>query len=288
MADPSLNVPVIVQAQSINATLLPPIFSQPYMLYVIQQATDASNVAGKANQAGSGAYEAQVRNDEQDVILADHEQRLDDAEATLANHEIRITAAEATLANHETRITSAESTIATHTTQIAANTAQLSNHETRITTLETNFAAYQAYMNRQKSEVVYSGISLTIPTTSTNLLTLLGTLTPTSGTLLPFFDVAAGRMKALNKFKNLSFKVNIRGTYASSSGNRSMQITFGTVVPDTIVISRDAATSIDDVFINTFFSVDEGDDIVSPGITMMIKANGSTFTATQIKIIATQ
>lgn len=67
-----------------------------------------------------------------------------------------------------------------------------------------------------------------------------------------------------------------------------MQITFGTVVHDTIVISRDAATSIDDVFINTFFAVDENDDIVSPGITMMIKANGSTFTASRIKIIATQ
>ncbi|EKN3890688.1 tail needle knob protein [Yersinia enterocolitica] len=281
MADDNLNVPVIVQATRIDATLLPKIFSQPYFLYVVQQGTDLGSVAGKANEAGQGAWDAQVKNDEQDVILADHEVRLDAAEATLVNHETRITAAEATLANHEARITSAETTIALHTTQ-------LGNHETRITTLETNFTAYQAYMNRQKSEVVYSGVSLVIPTTSTNLLTLLGTLTPTSGTLLPFFDVAAGRLKALNKFKNLSFKINLRGTYTSSSGNRSMQITFGTVVPDTIVVSRDAATSIDDVFINTFFAVDEGDDIVSPGITMMIKANGSTFTATQIKIIATQ
>ncbi|EKN6369048.1 hypothetical protein DVP68_21240 [Yersinia enterocolitica] len=282
MADDSLIAPVIIQATRIDATLLPRnIFSQPYTLYVIQQGADLGNVAGKANEAGQGAWDAQVKNDEQDVILADHEVRLDAAEATLVNHETRITAAEATLANHEERITSAETTIALHTTQ-------LGNHETRITTLETNFTAYQAYMNRQKSEVVYSGVSLVIPTTSTNLLTLLGTLTPTSGTLLPFFDVAAGRLKALNKFKNLSFKINLRGTYTSSSGNRSMQITFGTVVPDTIVVSRDAATSIDDVFINTFFAVDEGDDIVSPGITMMIKANGSTFTATQIKIIATQ
>lgn len=137
MADPSLNVPVIVQAQSINSTLLPPIFSQPYMLYVIQQATDAGNVAGKANQAGVGAYDAQVKNDQQDVILADHEQRLDDAEATLSNHETRITAAEVTLTNHETRITAAES-------NIASQGARLTTAEGNITALQTSVGAIQA------------------------------------------------------------------------------------------------------------------------------------------------
>ncbi|MBN3043347.1 phage tail protein [Pectobacterium brasiliense] len=137
MADPSLNVPVVVQAQSINSTLLPPIFSQPYMLYVIQQATDASNVAGKANAAGAGAYDAQVKNDEQDVILADHEVRLDAAEATLANHEVRITAAEETLANHETRINAAEG-------NIASQGARLTTAEGNISALQTSVGAIQA------------------------------------------------------------------------------------------------------------------------------------------------
>lgn len=260
-------VKVNVQSRRVDTSIIPNTFTLPYKLYIIQQNTDMLSIADATNNAGDLAYQATVRNEEQDVILADHEQRIDQAELTLANHEGRISAA--------------EGTISTHTTQIA-------NHEARITTLETNFAAYQTYMNRQKSEVVYSGISLNIPTTASNLLTLIGSLTPTSGTLLPFFVLASGRLKALNKNKNLDFKINIRGSYVSSSGNRSMQMTFGTAVPDTIVVSRDAATSIDDVFINTFFSVEENDDIVSPGITMTIKANGSAFTATQIKIIATQ
>lgn len=288
MADNSLSAPVVISAFGISASSLPAGLSPAYQVYILNQSMDFTNVAGKANEAGQGAYDAQVRNDEQDVILDDHEARLDAAEATLADHETRITNAEAAIVGLDSRLTIAENDIDFLTDEVIDLQADVANHETRITTLETNFSAYQAYMNRQKSEVVYSGASLIIPTTSTNLLTLLGTLTPTSGTLLPFFDVAAGRMKALNKFKNLSFKINLRGTYTSASGNRSMQITFGTVVPDTIVVSRDAATTIDDVFINTFFAVDEGDDIVSPGITMMIKANGSTFTATQIKIIATQ
>lgn len=158
----------------------------------------------------------------------------------------------------------------------------------RLNALTTRVVALELYNERPKSEVVFSGISLTIPTTATNFLTLLSTLTPTSGTLLPFFDVSTGMLVALNKNKDLNFKTSIRGTYTSASGNRSMQIVFGTTVTDTIVVSRDAAVSTDDVFINTFFAVEENDNIVNPGITMMIKANGSTFVATQIKIIATQ
>ena len=165
---------------------------------------------------------------------------------------------------------------------------QIASLGNRINALTTRVVALEAYNARPKSEVVYSALTLTIPTTATNLLTLLAPLTPASGTLLPFFDVTTGMLVARNKNKDLNFKISIQGTYTSASGNRSMQIVFGTTVTDTIVVSRDAAVTTDDVFINTFFAVEENDNIVSPGITMMIKANGSTFTATQIKIIATQ
>jgi len=288
MADESLKAPVVVRAIGLNASSLPRGMNPAYEQYVLSQAVDFTAVAGKANDAGGGAYDAQVRNDEQDEILVDHEIRLDAAEATIADHETRITSAEAAIVSLDSRVTVAENDIEFLTEEVIDLQTTIANHEGRITTLETNFSAYQTYMNRQKSEVVYSGISLNIPITASNLLTLLAPLTPTSGTLLPFFVLASGRLKALNKFKNLDFKINIRGTYVSSSGNRSMQMTFGTVVPDTLVVTRDAATTVDDIFINTFFAVDEGDDIVSPGIAMTIKANGSAFTATQIKIIATQ
>ncbi|BEA09963.1 hypothetical protein VEE26_04700 [Escherichia coli] len=102
MADSNLNVPVIIQATRLDTSVLPRnIFSQSYLLYVIAQGTDVGNVANKANEAGQGAYDAQVRNDEQDVILADHEQRISAAEATLVNHEERISQAESTLSCHK-------------------------------------------------------------------------------------------------------------------------------------------------------------------------------------------
>lgn len=128
MADSNLNEPVIIQATRLDTSVLPRnIFSQSYLLYVIAQGTDVGNVANKANEAGKGAYDAQVKNDEQDVTLADHESRIAAAEATLVNHEHRIAAAESTLADHETRITAAETELADHETRIAANESELSN-----------------------------------------------------------------------------------------------------------------------------------------------------------------
>lgn len=134
MADDGLKEQVIIQATRLDASILPRnVFTQSYLLYVIAQGTDLGNVAGKANEAGKGAYDAQVKNDEQDIILADHETRLDAAEATLINHEQRITAAEATLADHETRITAAETELVDHEARITANETELADHETRIT-----------------------------------------------------------------------------------------------------------------------------------------------------------
>lgn len=154
MADDGLKDPVTIQASRIDATLLPRnIFSQPYLLYVVQQGTDLGNVAGKANEAGQGAYDAQVKNDEQDLILADHETRIEAAEATLINHEERITAAEATLVNHEERITAAEATLVDHEERIAANEAELADHETRISQNTADITALDGRLNTAEGDI---------------------------------------------------------------------------------------------------------------------------------------
>lgn len=254
MADSNLNVPVIIQATRLDTSVLPRnIFSQSYLLYVIAQGTDVDNVANKANEAGQGAYDAQVRNDEQDVILADHEQRISAAEATLVNHEERISQAESTLQDHETRID-----------------------------------ALEYATTRKKSEVVYSGVSVIIPTAPTNLVSLLKTLTPSSGTLAPFFDTVNNKMVVFNENKTLFFKLSIVGTWPSGTANRSMQLTFSGSVPDTLVSSRNSATTTDNILLATFFSVDKDGFLATNGSTLTIQSNGAAFTATTIKIIAEQ
>nr|DAU96416.1 MAG TPA: tail needle knob [Caudoviricetes sp.] len=282
MADSNLNEPVIIQATRLDTSVLPRnIFSQSYLLYVIAQGTDVGNVANKANEAGQGAYDAQVRNDEQDVILVDHEIRLASAEAKIQDHETRITNAEAAIVNLDSRLTTAENDIDYLTDEVVAIQNTLSDHETRIDALE--YAT-----TRKKSEVVYSGVSVTIPTAPTNLVSLLKTLTPSSGTLAPFFDTVNNKMVVFNENKTLFFKLSIVGTWPSGTANRSMQLTFSGSVPDTLVSSRNAATTTDNILLATFFSVDKDGFLATNGSTLTIQSNGAAFTATTIKIIAEQ
>lgn len=282
MADSNLNEPVIVQATRLDTSVLPRnIFSQSYLLYVIAQGTDVGNVANKANEAGQGAYDAQVRNDEQDVILVDHEIRLASAEAKIQDHETRITNAEAAIVGLDSRLTTAENDIDYLTDEVVAIQNTLSDHETRIDALE--YAT-----TRKKSEVVYSGVSVTIPTAPTNLVSLLKTLTPSSGTLAPFFDTVNNKMVVFNENKTLFFKLSIVGTWPSGTANRSMQLTFSGSVPDTLVSSRNAATTTDNILLATFFSVDKDGFLATNGSTLTIQSNGASFTATTIKIIAEQ
>ncbi|HHX5180834.1 TPA: tail needle knob protein [Escherichia coli] len=282
MADSNLNVPVIIQATRLDTSVLPRnIFSQSYLLYVIAQGTDVGNVANKANEAGQGAYDAQVRNDEQDAILVDHEIRLASAEAKIQDHETRITNAEAAIVGLDSRLTTAENDIDYLTDEVVAIQNTLSDHETRIDALE--YAT-----TRKKSEVVYSGVSVTIPTAPTNLVSLLKTLTPSSGSLAPFFDTVNNKMVVFNENKTLFFKLSIVGTWPSGTANRSMQLTFSGSVPDTLVSSRNAATTTDNILLATFFSVDKDGFLATNGSTLTIQSNGAAFTATTIKIIAEQ
>lgn len=76
MADENLKNDVSVFGDKVTSTMLPNNFSPAYQLYVINNDQQSQSVAGRANQAAQGAYDAQVRNDEQDIALDDHELRI--------------------------------------------------------------------------------------------------------------------------------------------------------------------------------------------------------------------
>lgn len=101
MANENLSTPIEIQASYIVPNILPDNFSETYRRIVLSGADDMAKVAGRANEAGAEAFDAQKRNDEQDVVLEDHEERLGEAEQTIVEHGIQ-------LANHEERITKTE------------------------------------------------------------------------------------------------------------------------------------------------------------------------------------
>ncbi|MBJ2503480.1 phage tail protein, partial [Salmonella enterica subsp. enterica serovar Derby] len=145
MADPSLNNPVIIQATRLDASILPrDVFSQSYLLYVIAQGTDVGAIAGKANEAGKGAYDAQVKNDEQDVELADHEVRIQQLRIDVDNHEIRITANTNAIAALDVRLTTAEGKIVTLQADVSALDGRVTEAEGNISALQDDYVSKTA------------------------------------------------------------------------------------------------------------------------------------------------
>ena len=287
--------PVSVEARRLDISILPQNFSRPLTDYLVNQSDDMQNVANQANGAADGAYQAQLTNEEQDEVLADHtetlqdhEDRIDAAEITSQDHESRIEAAETTLQDHELRIGQLETTVAEHTTA-------LQDHEDRISVAEATLIehgdrldAIEYAITRKKSELVFTGLSLVIPTNPTNLVALLKVLTPASGTFAPFFDTTNDKMVVFNENKTLNFKLVIVGSWASGSLNRSMSVTFSGAVPDTLTEPRYPGTTEDNCTFPTFFSVDVDGFLATNGSTITIVSNGSTFTATTVKLIAEQ
>lgn len=106
-------VKVNVQSRRVDTSILPNTFTLPYKLYIIQQNTDVLSLAAAANNAGELAYEATVRNEQQDVILADHESRISALRIEVDGHELRITANTNAISLLDVRLATAERKIVT-------------------------------------------------------------------------------------------------------------------------------------------------------------------------------
>lgn len=154
MANENLSTPIEVQAAYIVPDILPSNFSETYRRIVLNGAEDIGKVVDRANEAGQEAYNAQVKNEEQDETLANHEERLKVAEETLEQHT-------AQLANHETRITAAEEKIVDHEIRIKSAEERLDDHETRLTTAESDID----YLTEKVSEIDADYVSLSRETT---------------------------------------------------------------------------------------------------------------------------
>ncbi len=102
---------VIVQSKRLDDHILPPNFTLAYRLYVIQQGADLQGLADASNSANGLAYEATLKNQQQDVVIADLNVRLVFTETQVANYEVRIGNAESAIVILGGRVGVAESDI---------------------------------------------------------------------------------------------------------------------------------------------------------------------------------
>lgn len=149
MANENLSKPIEIQSAYIVPDILPNNFSETYRRIVLSGADDMAKVAGRANEAGAEAFDAQSRNDEQDIVLADHEERIGKAETKIEIHEQRLN-------DHELRITSAEEKIIEHEIRLNDIDVKVENHEQRITTAESDID----YLTEKTAEIDADYVSL--------------------------------------------------------------------------------------------------------------------------------
>ncbi|MBG0644821.1 hypothetical protein I4P28_21050 [Enterobacter kobei] len=140
---------------------------------------------------------------------------------------------------------------------------------------------------RQKSECYFSGLSLVIPTTATNLINLIKAL-PHTGSMSPFFNTTTNKFNVFNLDTTVTFKVNVIGAWSGSSTNRSMTIDFPQTNGNSLTKTRDAQVTVDALSFPTFFSVDKDGNLATNGSDITIVSNGATFTATAILLVAEQ
>lgn len=142
---------------------------------------------------------------------------------------------------------------------------------------------------RKKNEVRYTGLSLAIPTTETNLISLLKTQTPVSGVLNQFFNTASNKINVYNDDSSMVFKINISGSWTTATDNRTMRLNFLGTNGNTLFQSRYANNVTPDVVnFQIFFSVDKNGNMALNGTAPVIQSYGSVFTATDILLIAEQ
>ncbi|HAS1004028.1 TPA: phage tail protein [Enterobacter cloacae] len=136
-------VKVNVQSRRVDTSVLPDMFTLPYKLYIIQQNSDMLSIADATNNAGELAYEATVKNEQQDVVLADHENRISALHIKVDDHEIRITANSSAISSLSLRVTTAEGNITTLQTDVSTLQTNVSSLTTRVNTAESNITALQ-------------------------------------------------------------------------------------------------------------------------------------------------
>lgn len=153
MANNALNEPVVVRAVGLTASSLPRGSTPAYEQYILSQVLDSTSVAQKANDAGSGAYDAQVKNEAQDVQLLDHEIRLGDAEAQIQSLGTRLTSAEAAIVSLNGRVTAAESDIEFLTNELIAVQGDIADLQTDVSSLQSDVSDQGVRLTQAETDI---------------------------------------------------------------------------------------------------------------------------------------
>ncbi|EOC0414969.1 phage tail protein [Cronobacter dublinensis] len=170
---------VIVQAARLDSSMLPKGLSQAYWQYLILQGQDLNNIANASNEASQLAYQATVKNQQQDTTLTNHEGRISGLRTDVDSQGVQI---------------------AKNTTDISSLGARVTNAETRISSAEGNISSLQGdYVSKSAATQQSLSSSLNVSSSySVNGTKVIGPrrtgwTAATGNTLLGAFDADASQ-----------------------------------------------------------------------------------------------
>lgn len=136
MAEPQK---VTVSPNRLDSSSLPEGLTNAYYLYLMRQSSNIQNIANASNNANDLAYQATIKNEEQDVTLTQHSEDINSLNIVIENHELRITANTSNISSLTVRVANAEGQITTINTNLSSLTTRIGNSESAITTIQGDY-----------------------------------------------------------------------------------------------------------------------------------------------------
>lgn len=138
MAEPQK---VTVIPNRLDSSALPEGLTNAYYLYLMRQSSNIQNIANASNNANDLAYQATIKNGEQDVTLAQQASDINQLTIEVEDHELRITANSSAISSLTLRVTNAEGQISTIQTDLTSLTTRVTNAESAITSLQADYVS---------------------------------------------------------------------------------------------------------------------------------------------------
>lgn len=138
MAEPQK---VTVIPNRLDSSALPEGLTNAYYLYLMRQSSNIQNIANASNNANDLAYQATIKNGEQDVTLDQHESDINQLTIEVDDHELRITANSSDISSLTIRVTDAEGQISTIQTDLESLTTRVTSVEDAIASIENDYVS---------------------------------------------------------------------------------------------------------------------------------------------------
>lgn len=141
---------------------------------------------------------------------------------------------------------------------------------------------------RKKMQVLYQALEITLTPSDENLVAIAAAHNPADGALNEFFNTTSNKLNVYNDDATLYFKLNVQGTWNSSTVPNTMQVQFGNSNYNIVSASKTSGMDADVLQFTTFLSINKDGPIATGGSEILIKVLDGSFEMESMFIVVEQ